>query len=260
MTNILSRKANSWLLMTAVIGLATTSGCDVIKAVAHQPTPAEQAEQRNQEFDTAMAGDTRYGPMLMKMKTTFPVDYQSLRSQIDAAIAAGASGEQLGEIKSTFLHNFSLAHTADMAAAPSENLKEVIEAQLVVISALRTSSEDECASFYNPNPKHRTHYDSVPPTAISRLALSRINAMAAGRDRPTIRTPINLHDRSIWIKEMEDEGLSQNQIAILGNPAKAAAASSHDMCAFGVVMMQSATRLPEPTADKVIAAIIRTAA
>lgn len=259
MPDIFGRKSQLLGIWIAVgIGIvATTTGCDVIKRVLREPTPEEKAIRLANDFDDMVASNKRFGPLFTKLKTNFPTDYESLKSQAVRAVAAGATDEQQQAVGARFMEKFMHDHIGDMAAAPTENLHYVIKIQMTIIETLRASSEADCAAFVHPTPDHMKMFDGVAEDEIAQLAVAKLDAIIAGRNLPIIRPDLKRADQIAWFREMQHEGLTDVQTALLGNAKKTAAASAHDVCAAGYIASASAYNLPESISDRVIVSMIK---
>ena len=261
MANTYGRKSGgaNWIVV-AVIAFVVLSLAGGAFNFLQRATPEGKAAQLTENYDSQFMNDPRFGGVFTKFKTEFPADYEHMKSQVIAAVRAGASDEQVSDIFGTYMRHFMLTHNADLAAAPSVNLKDIRAVQLQAILALQKTSDEQCSGFFTTGGMDVEHSDPAAIDAMASLTSVTMDAIVAGRDTPAVHAKLTTADDVAFVRSLRSHGMTQDQLAIFTDSKKLAAATAHDRCAIGVITMQTLADEPDGLADKLTVEIIRSAA
>lgn len=263
----IKRKGPNALLIACVVIAAFST----IGGLIFTLSPQQQAARTSANFDTRVETDPRVGPVMIRLKTAFPKDYQDLKTQILDADKSGATKEQIVSITTAFMTRFMATHRRDMAYAPSENLKAIRDSQLAAYYALQSASEDQCALLFRTGSERGQKLDPKSLSAMGNLTAASIDAIIASQTGRTAQNPrmalslddmgaaqtglpgresMTTSDQRALLKEFRRNGVTDAQLALLADSQKLLAASSHDQCAIGIIIAKSMTTAPAELADK----------
>lgn len=204
-------------------------------------------------FDREVTGHPQMGPMFTRFRDAYPADYARFKTAAVARASSGASGIELRTFGSNWMRDFMRARTGVMAQAPHAELAAFRAAQLAVAHRLQASSDVFCGHYVMTGlrPDDRVSDDVLP--LVARQGERQIDAAVAGARAPAGRdvAALSRADSVALVRAMQQLGISQADMALIGATNGLQNAAPARQCAVGVKMMEAAASLPDAAADRV---------
>lgn len=235
-------------VIALVAGLAVFFGLN-----AYKNRPANIDAQ----FEQGMATAPGMAPLFQAFKSEFPSEYAAFKAEMIAKYKNGADREAGRLAGFTWMRAFSTRHLGDVALAPSANLREFREAQEKVLAVLGAESVTLCAHFGMDGLHPGDRPGPAGLDAVGNAGAAMLRAAAAGIKTPTKRGEPSPQDTERLFANMTALGLTPGQRAAFVSPSGPTGASAEDQCTIGKILYKAIGQLPEPAADRITAALVR---
>ena len=221
------------LWLGALAGLALASGA--------QAAPAEP-------FARELA-DPRVAPVVQALKTLLPADYAALIARITETQRGRPNPSIVVPQAEAFFTELLTTHAKDLAAAPASALMEAAKGETAFVRALRDQDTAVCVAHSNDQDVSQKLNEASRKVAIQAY-LTKLKAIRAGVDMPTLRPPFTDADLVPWFK-MTVELYGRERTLMATDPEWLKTATPQDLCETSVEPLNAMVGLPEESAARV---------
>lgn len=202
-----------------------------------------------------MLADPKAGPALRAIKLNYPADFDRMRDQVRAA-SARRDPVAISKAISMTLTQINGREARHLATAPPDRIDALSRQHLAIVEHLRFRP-DLCAKFATGAPFAPSEVDPALGKMLETLALTRIEAMAAGRNQSS-RAPAQpkAEDVARFDAALRSNGVSGMAYEVITGKRTASQATPRMVCDAETHFVRAVRSLPLDQGSRIYAAAI----
>jgi len=204
-------------------------------------------------LDQVVASGTTFG-WLKTLKKLYPEEYAAAGKRLLDKLGDNPAESELKLQMTADLQPFMAARKAELSKARDAALLRYLQLNTAVAERFLDEDPKACGDVFrgqlDPNPQRSDEVYAAMSAATSQLLIAAHDATTHPTNRGETRlTPA---DAQRWRALMEDRGMTEEDLALLNDPARRATATPRRMCELRILMMKAAAEAPDLAAKVIL--------
>lgn len=229
-------------------------------AAQDSATPALPADGATL-LDQVVAGGATFG-WLKTLKKLYPEEYAAAGKRLLEKLGDNPAESELKLQMTADLQPFMAARKAELSKAPDAALLRYLQLNTAVAERFLNEDPKACGDVFRGQLDPSAPRSDAVYEAMSAATNQLLIAAHEARAHPTSRADTRLTQADVqrWRAAMESRGMTEEDLALLNDPAQRAAATPRRACELRILMMKAAAEAPDLAAKVILSSQPRDAA